>query len=106
MSQCLLDEKMTTTFQLDVVTNGLFSITGHEQLRPGTGVLPGLLNVLQQEVRCLRCNIVDVADTQIFTSSAPLEVIVDEQEDGGRQLKQHLRHVPSSRWVGRLRIQS
>ena len=87
MSQCLLDEKMTTTFQLDVVTNGLFSITGHEQLRPGTGVLPGLLNVLQQEVRCLRCNIVDVAETQIFTSKP------ESQEIEQGRVNERIKHV-------------
>ncbi|MEM9657571.1 MAG: type I polyketide synthase, partial [Planctomycetota bacterium] len=60
LSQSLLKHRPGANDKLDVVTCGLFQITGQESASPKLGMLPGLLNVLEQESEGLTCSLIDL----------------------------------------------
>ena len=67
IAQCLHQYRKNKTVQIEVVTDGVFSVTGEEMLHPENAPLNGLGLVIPQEMQHLRYLTVDIQSTSVET---------------------------------------
>ncbi len=85
----------TQNFQVNVVTSGLFCVTGSENLEPGQSTLLGPLHVIPQEYPNIRCRCIDIdASSQPSTPAQLLREMTSLSSETLTAYRNGLRWVP------------
>jgi len=78
LAQSIGKKNLSNSFQIAVVTNHLFNITGEEEVFPEKALVIGPVRVIPLEYRNISCSCIDIADPGTEIGSPQREIVWDQ----------------------------